>query len=326
MRARWKRAMVAAAAVVAALLTGAVLTTVNPVLPRRFPQSITVSPAELRHDVETLVEVGRYRDILRPEVLATAADWIRERWESAGFVVEEQPFDVGGTTYRNLVLSYGPADAPLVIAGAHYDVCGEQDGADDNASGVAAILALARLLALHRPVVSNRILLVAFCLEEPPSFRTPAMGSAVHARALREREARVKAMIALEMLGYYSDQPHSQTFPVAALGLVYPRTADFIGVVGDLGSLGLTRAVKARMAGASSVPVWSINAPAAVPGVDFSDHLNYWAEGYPAVMVTDTAFYRNPNYHLPSDTADTLDYERLAEVVKGLYATLVTLE
>jgi hypothetical protein len=326
MRARWKRVVLAVAAVVVGAVGSGALVLTNPALPRSFEHPIEVSPADLRHHVEGLIAVGRYRDFRQPEVLARAADWIRGQWEATGHAVEEQPFEVEGNTYRNLILAHGPAGAPLLVVGAHYDVCGEQDGADDNASGVAAILELARLLAAHRPQLERQIMLVAFCLEEPPNFRTPNMGSAVHARSLREQGARVEAMLALDMLGYYSDEPGSQGYPVSALGLIYPSRADFISVVGDLGSLGLTRAVKARMAGASEVPVWSINAPRAIPGIDFSDHQNYWAEGYPAVMVTDTAFYRSPNYHQASDTADTLDYERLAEVVKGLYATIVTLD
>jgi Zn-dependent M28 family amino/carboxypeptidase len=184
---------------------------------------------------------------------------------------------------------------------------------------------LARLLAEHRPPVTRRIEFVAFTLEEPPFFRTDAMGSAVHARSLRQRGVPVAAMVCLEMVGYFSDQPRSQRFPMPGLGLLYPNTGNFVAVVGNLGGRRLTRDIKARMAGACAVPVHSINAPTLVPGVDFSDHINYWREGLPAVMITDTAFYRNPNYHLPSDTADTLDYERMAEVVKGLYSAVCSL-
>jgi Zn-dependent M28 family amino/carboxypeptidase len=213
----------------------------------------------------------------------------------------------------------------VVVVGAHYDVCGDQDGADDNASAVAAMLELARLLAERRPTVARRIDLVAFTLEEPPFFRTDDMGSAVHARSLRQRGVRVAAMVCLEMVGFFSDRPHSQGFPVPGLSLLYPSTGDFVAVVGNLGSRRLTREIKTRMAGACAVPVHSINAPAVVPGVDFSDHLNFWLEGFPAVMITDTAFYRNPNYHLPSDTAETLDYDRMTEVVKGLYSAVCAL-
>jgi hypothetical protein len=173
--------------------------------------------------------------------------------------------------------------------------------------------------------VSHRIELALWPLEEPPNYRTPSMGSAVHARSLAEGGVRVGGMICLEMLGYFSDEPGSQSFPIPGMGLVYPSRGNFIAVVGNGSSRSFTREVKARMAGATELPVKSINAPALVPGVDFSDHYNFWKQGWDAVMITDTAFYRNPHYHQMSDTPDTLDYERLAHVVTGVYAAITTL-
>jgi hypothetical protein len=211
------------------------------------------------------------------------------------------------------------------VVGAHYDVCGEQPGDDDNASAVAAVLELARLLERHRPDVAHRLELALWPLEEPPNFRTPAMGSAVHARRLADGEVPVGGMICLEMLGYFSDRPGSQSFPVPGMGLLYPSRGNFIAVVGNGPSWRLTREVKARMDGATELPVRSINAPALVPGVDFSDHFNFWRQGWKAVMITDTAFYRNPNYHQLTDTPDTLDYGRMARVVTGVYAAATTL-
>jgi hypothetical protein len=296
---------------------------VNPAEPIPFEGSVEVDPDDLRCHVEALTGVGGYRSYEHPEVLDRAADVIRSRWREAGYEVEEQPFEINGTTYRNLIVSHGPEGAPVVVIGAHYDVCGDQDGADDNASAVAAVIELARMLARYRPQLDHRIEIVAFTLEEPPFFRTRAMGSHVHARSLRDRGVEVTAMICLEMIGYFSDVPGSQGFPIPGLGLLYPRTGNFIAVVGNTGGRRLTREVKSLMAGACAVPVHSINAPALVPGLDFSDHRSYWKNGFPAVMVTDSAFYRNPNYHLPSDTADTLDYARMAEVTKGLYAAII---
>jgi Zn-dependent M28 family amino/carboxypeptidase len=239
--------------------------------------------------------------------------------------VEVQPFKFGGRQFRNFLAHYGPADAPILVVGAHYDVCGEQSGADDNASAVAGLLELARLFGRHRPEVSHRIELALWPLEEPPNFRTENMGSAVHADSLAKRKADVSGMISLEMLGYFSDEPGSQTYPAPGMGLLYPSRGNFISVVGNGSSWGFTRRVKARMAGATELPVRSINAPASVPGVDFSDHLNFWVHGWNAVMITDTAFFRNPNYHEITDTADTLDYQRMAHVVTGVYAALTTL-
>jgi hypothetical protein len=165
--------------------------------------------------------------------------------------------------------------------------------------------------------------LVAFSLEEPPYFRTPQMGSAVHANSLRDQGIPVKAMISLEMIGYFSDASNSQHFPAAILKAFYPSQGNFVGVVGTLSEGLLARRMKATMRAASLLPVHSINAPTLVPGIDFSDQLSYWKAGYPAVMITDTAFYRNPNYHTEGDTAGTLDYKRMAMVVDGLYAALM---
>jgi hypothetical protein len=309
--------------VVAAVLAARFL--VNPVEPRPFDREVRADPERLRRHVEALTRLGGFRNPEHPEVLDRAADYIRSQWQSVGFEVTDQPFEVNRSTYRNLIVGYGPAGAPLVVVGAHYDVAGNQYGADDNASAVAAVIELARLLASGQPTVDRRIELVGYCLEEPPFYRTRSMGSWHHAASLRDRGADVAAMICLEMIGYFSDRPRSQRFPLPGLGLLYPRTGDFIAVVGNLRGRSLTREVKARMAGACAVPVHSINAPALMPGVDFSDHWGYWRHGFPAVMVTDTAFYRNPNYHLPSDTADTLDYDRMAEVVRGVYAAMTTI-
>jgi hypothetical protein len=298
---------------------------VNPARPLPFERDIRIDEDSLRKHVGRIASTTDFRSFEHPDVLDRAASYIRGYWQSVGFDVVEQAFEVGGVSYRNLIAGYGPDQAPLVVVGAHYDVCGDQPGADDNASAVAALLELARLLATDRPEVGRRIELVAYSLEEPPFYRTPDMGSWVHASGLRDRDARVVAMMCLEMVGYFSDRPGSQKFPLPGLGLLYPRAGDFIAVVGNLSGRGLTRNVKAAMAGACTVPVHSINAPALVPGLDFSDHWSYWKHGFEAVMVTDTAFYRNPHYHLPSDRPETLDYRRLAQVVRGVYAATLAL-
>ncbi len=298
---------------------------VNPTRPRPFDRTVGVDEPALRGHVEALSSLGGFRSFEYPGVLDRTAAYIRDVWEEVGLEVTEQPFEVLGNTYRNVAAAYGPDRASVVVVGAHYDVCGDQDGADDNASAVAALLELGRLLTVDRPPIERRIELVAFSLEEPPFFRTASMGSWQHAASLHDRRVDVAAMICLEMVGYFSDSPGSQAFPIPGLGLLYPRTGNFIAVVGNLGGRRLTREVTSRMAGACDVPVHSINAPALVPGLDFSDHWSYWRHGFPAVMVTDTAFFRNPNYHLPSDTADTLDYRRMGEVVRGVYAAMVGL-
>jgi hypothetical protein len=315
-------AAVVAVGLLALLVAALLVAVVNPALPRPSPHRLEPDEARLRRHVAALAAIQPARSIDHPESLAAAVELITTAFSDLGLAVAEQTWEHDGETYRNLVTSLGPADAPVLVVGAHYDVCGDQPGADDNASGVAALLELARLLVVHRPELPRRLELVAYCLEEPPTFRTPAMGSAVHARALAASGAAVEGMLSLEMVGYFSGEPRSQAYPVAALGLVYPRRGDFVAVVGDLSGRPFVRRVKGLMAGASPLPVWSINAPASIPGIDFSDHANYWREGFQAAMVTDTAFYRNPHYHQPTDTPNRLDYRCLGDVVRGLYAVV----
>jgi len=207
------------------------------------------------------------------------------------------------------------------VVGAHYDVAGEQPGADDNASGVAGLLELARLLKGQS--FRQRVELVFYTNEEPPFFRTPYMGSAIHARSLAESGKRASLMLSLECIGYFSDEPGSQDHPVRLLNAIYPTTGNFISLVGFYEDGDVSRQVKTAMKSASDLPVYSINAPSFVVGVDFSDHLNYWNEGFVGMMVTDTAFYRNKAYHTPRDTADRLDYGRMAKVVDGVRAVVM---
>ena len=284
---------------------------------------VRVAPERLEAHVRALSEEFAPRDAAHPEGLERAAAYVRGAFESAGGAVSEQPYEVGGRVYRNVVASFGPGTRERVVVGAHYDAAGPLPGADDNASGVAGLLELARLLGASPPPL--RVELVAFTLEEPPFFRSAEMGSAVHARALRRQGVAVRAMISLEMIGYFSDREDGQQFPSPALKLFYPSRGDFIAVVGKFDQGRLVRRVKRAMLGAAPLPVYSINAPRSVPGIDFSDQMNYWEAGYDAVMITDTAFYRNPNYHTARDTAGTLDYRRMAMVVEGVYAAALDL-
>ncbi|HJX29786.1 MAG TPA: M28 family peptidase [Thermoanaerobaculia bacterium] len=279
-------------------------------------------PARLESHVRTLVGSFGPRDEEHPENLERVAAWIRGELERAGGTVADQPFQVGGATYRNVSALFGPDTRDRIVVGAHYDTAGPLPGADDNASGVAGLLELARLLGTS--TLKKRVELVAYPLEEPPYFASGEMGSAFHARALKAQGVRVRAMICLEMIGYFSDAPGSQEFPVAALRAVYPSTGNFILVTGKPGQGGLVRRVTKRMRrGAAPLDVRSIVAPASLPGVDFSDHRNYWAQGWDAVMVTDTAFYRNPSYHTARDTPEKLDYGRMARVVDGVHAAVL---
>ena len=279
-----------------------------------------VSAQRLETHVRMLSETLVPRDAAHPENLDRVAAYIRQAFAHSSATVIDQPFQVNTRTYRNVVARYGPETKERVIVGAHYDAASPFPGADDNASGVAGLLELAALL--EKSDLPHTVELVAYALEEQPFFRTPQMGSAVHANALQREGVRVRAMFSLEMIGYFTDAADTQQFPLALLSWWYPSTGNFIAVVGKLGQGRLVRRVQHAMAQANSLPVFSLTAPRFLRGVDFSDHASYWQVGYPAVMITDTAFYRNPHYHTKTDTADTLDYQRMAQVVAGVYAAV----
>ena len=306
------------------LLAGAWALVTQPVLSRRGGSPGTaVEPARLEAHVRMLSETLSPRDEQHPENLDRVAAYIRGEFERArAGEVAEQPYPAGGRTYRNVIARFGPDTRERVVVGAHYDAAGPHPGADDNASGVAGLIELAYLLGQAELPV--RVEVVAYSLEEPPYFRTESMGSAVHAASLKKQGVPVRAMFCLEMIGYFSDAPGSQSFPTPALKPFYPSEGNFITVVGGPRQGALVRRVKTAMRGAAApLAVHSINAPTAVPGIDFSDHGSYWKAGYDAVMITDTAFYRNPNYHTARDTADTLDYRRMAMVVRGVHAAVL---
>jgi len=283
----------------------------------------TVDPSRLQVHVHKLSVELSPRDESHIENLDRVAAYIKDEFSQTTSSISEQPYRVQGKSYRNVIARFGPETEERIVVGAHYDTAGPLPGADDNASGVAGLIELARLLGRQPPAM--RVELVAFTLEEPPYFNTTGMGSSVHAKSLRNENVRVRAMISLEMIGYFSDAPGSQNFPAGFLGALYPSTGNFIAVVGRMSDWSLVRSTKGAMRRASPLPVYSINAPRVVTGVDFSDQLNYWEAGYSAVMITDTAFFRNHNYHTEHDTAEKLDYKRMAMVVEGVYAAVVEL-
>ena len=282
-----------------------------------------INPETLRTHVEVLSNRFVPRDDDHPQNLHKVAQYIATELRSTSARVSDQEFTVDSTAYKNVIAEYGPESPDIIVVGAHYDTAGDQPGADDNASGVAGLLELGRLLS--RVTLRSKLVLVAYALEEPPHFRTENMGSAVHAKSLRERGVSVKLMISLEMIGYFSDNENSQSFPIGLLRLFYPSRGNFILVVDKVFS-NHARQVKKWMSAASDLPVYSINAPSIIPGVDFSDHLSFWNQGYPAVMVTDTAFYRNNAYHSRMDTADRLDYGKMAKVINGIFTYVIETE
>jgi Zn-dependent M28 family amino/carboxypeptidase len=272
----------------------------------------------LEGDVRRLASEIGPRHVGQPERLNQAAQFIEASLQGAGFAsVERQTFTVRGVTCANLAVERPGASAPneILVVGAHYDTDPFTPGADDNASGVAALLALAR--AFVNTTQPRTIRFVAFVNEEMPHFYTQDMGSFRAARRSRERGENIVGMLSLESIGYYSTVAHSQRYP-AALGAIYPDTGDFIGFVSNLRSRGLLRRAVQAFRRHAEFPTEAAALPAFVPGVAWSDHWAYWKHGYPAIMVTGTAPFRNPNYHRMTDTPDTLDYDRLTRVVSGL--------
>ncbi|GAB4256700.1 M28 family peptidase [Deferrisoma sp.] len=272
----------------------------------------------LRAHVEELaVRIGP-RSAEEPEALARAREYIAGILRDAGYVPRYQDVPYGGRTYHNVIATLPGRDeaAGVVVAGAHYDTVWGTPGADDNASAVAVLLEAAKALAGRR--FRLPVEFAFFTLEEPPVFPSRAMGSAVYASALRATGREVAAMLCLEMVGYYPGSQGRQAFPFPLMGWFYRSVPDFVAVVGNWRSRGLVREVAAAFRAASALPVETLAAGRFVPGIDFSDHRWFWAMGWPAVMVTDTAFYRNPHYHRPTDTPDTLHYGAMAELVEGV--------
>jgi Iap family predicted aminopeptidase len=278
--------------------------------------------ARLRRHVAVLAgDVGE-RNVWRPAALHAAADYVRGELGAFGLDVGAQAYEAYGVRCENLEVAIPGRCDEVVLAGAHYDTVPGSPGADDNASGVAGLIEIARALAGLRP--ERTVKLVAFVNEEAPFFYFGEMGSKVYARAARRRGDDIRVMLSLEMLGCYSSAPRSQTYP-PVLKWFYPDRGNFIGFVSNLRSRRELRETVRAFRASSDFPAESLASPAFVPGVSWSDQLSFWRAGYPGVMVTDTAFHRNPHYHQPSDTPETLDYPSMARVVEGLHGAIARL-
>jgi Zn-dependent M28 family amino/carboxypeptidase len=271
--------------------------------------------AHVRHLSQTIGE----RHFRRPDALAAACDYIRSQLRPVGVEWKEQPFHVQGQSFVNIEAVVRGAqettqEPGCVVVGAHYDTVEGTPGADDNASAVAALL---ELVAAQKDPPRRTLRFVFFANEEPPFFPDSGMGSAAYASSLRQKEIDVHVMISLEMLGYYCDKPHSQRYP-PGLSPFYGDRGNFIGFVSNLRSRKRMHEVKRAFLASSRFPCESLAAPQWTVIVGLSDHRSFWKQGYPALMVTDTAFMRNPHYHRSTDTADTLDYTRFAQVTEGM--------
>jgi len=275
---------------------------------------------EVRYLSETIGE----RNVWRKESLIAVVNYLRGNLQQAGYAVTERAYRVEGQEVSNVEVSVTGADgtADTVVVGAHYDTVAGTVGADDNATGVAAVLELARKFRGSKP--RKNIRFVFFVNEEPPFFQKNRMGSVVYAQQLRRENVSVSAMISLEMLGFYSDAPGSQKYP-ALLSLFYPSRGNFVAFVGNSESRNLVRRSIRAFRESTSFPSEGIAAPSDWPGIGWSDQWSFWQEKYPAIMITDTALFRYPYYHTPLDTVDRLDFARMARVVEGVDRVLESL-
>ena len=285
----------------------------------------TTNTQNLYNHVDFLTSLRPYRNYQNLGSLQQCVEYICEQFEGYGFTPRLQPWETRGNTYNNVIASYQPEKPKKLIVGAHYDVCGDQPGADDNASAVAGLLETARLIAENQPNLDYGIELVAYCLEEPPFFLTKSMGSYVHAQSLFDAQTDVLGMICYEMIGYFSEEPNSQPFPIPELAELYPSVGNFIIVVGIDEYQSFVNQVHQLMAKDANIDVQKISFPDADDLAGLSDHRNYWGFGYPALMINDTSFIRNDNYHKPSDTIDTLDFDKMTAVVDASYQAIVNL-
>ncbi len=276
---------------------------------------------ELRAHVHSLAEVFGERNVEHPDPYRRAAEYIAAQLGSFGYAVDRQSYTgsspAGPVGLQNIVVHRPGAEtaSEIVVVGAHYDSVAGSPGADDNASGVAALLVIAHRFAGKTP--SREVRFVAFANEEPAAFKTEEMGSLVYARACRERGDRIAAMLSLETMGYFSDDEGSQQYPFP-FGLLYPSKGNFIAFISDRDSAPLVRRAVASFRKVARIPSEGGAVPRFVPGVGWSDHWAFWQNGYPAIMITDTAPFRNPHYHTAQDTPGTLDYDRFAHAIVGV--------
>lgn len=265
--------------------------------------------------VDRLSNMEQSRNIRTKPYLDTAAFYIENILKKQGYEFKRQEYRVRGKTVWNIITSIGTG--PLVVLGAHYDVAWEQPGADDNASGVAGLLEISRILRENKDILKNKFEIAFYTLEEPPHYGTNQMGSYVHASSLYHNEVDVTLMVVLEMIGYFSNEK-IQEYPIGLLKLFYPKTADYIAVVSNYRSRGYMKDATKAIEKGANIKVCHLAAPSWIPGIDFSDHQNFWGYKYKAIMITNTSFYRNENYHRFTDHIKTLDFDRMSEVVKGV--------
>lgn len=296
------------------------------------PKPARGRPIETRlyDDVAFMTGLIPHRNHLNTESLEKVVRRVRKTFERAGLQVILQTWVAGGRTYTNVVGVYNPNGKQTLVVGAHYDVCGDQPGADDNASAVAGLLELARRVGRDRPTLPYRVEFVAYCLEEPPYFGSQQMGSYIHAKSLSDGGVDVIGMICLEMIGYFDDRPGSQIKPSNSTGdgridgiEHIGDVGDFIAVVGIREHDAFNARIHALMSDDAGIDVHRVEFSHGLGLASMSDQRSYWPFGFPALMINDTSFLRNPHYHQDTDTIDTLNFEKMAHVVEAVHKAVV---
>jgi Peptidase family M28 len=287
------------------------------------PEEVTLRE-ELRDDVQRLAgEIGE-RNMWHYPQLNAAADFIEDSFARAGLHPRRDSYELRGQACHNIDAEISGASPEIILIGAHYDSVFGSPGANDNGSGVAALLALARRFA--GKTSHHTLRFVAFVNEEPPYFLSGEMGSLVYAGRCKARGEKIAAMISLETIGYFSDAPNSQVYPSRALGAFYPKVGNFIGFVSNVHSRTLLRRAIALFRKHAKIPSEGAALPWFIPGVSWSDQWSFWKQGYPGIMITDTAPFRYPYYHSANDTPDKLDYDRFTLVVSGMEKVIAGLD
>jgi len=275
----------------------------------------------IKKHLTAITKTDGFRNYKNLEVLNLVAQYIYDDFSKYSKEVKFQEYEVDGNIYKNVICNFGPQDAETIVVGAHYDACGNQEGADDNASGVVGLLELARML--EGKELTYKIELVAYSLEEPPFFRSHQMGSFVHAKSLIDNKTKVYGMLCLEMIGYFDDAKGSQDYPVGLMSIFFGKRGNYISLVNKFGKGTFARKFKRKFKKQKLIETKGIVAPTFVQGIDFSDHRNYWKFGISSTMVTDTAFYRNKHYHKKTDTMDRLDIFKMGQVIDSVYNALI---
>ena len=279
---------------------------------------------ELRSHVSMLaIKIGE-RNLLHYDKLQQAAHYIKTNLQQSGYAVRSQEYQVEGRVCENIEVEVPGTTNPkeILLIGAHYDSVEGSPGGNDNGTGVGAVLALARLFSQAK--ASRTLRFVTFVNEEPPYFQTPGMGSWVYAQRSRERGEQINAMFSLETIGYFSEAPGSQQYP-APLGLLYPSTGNFIAFVSNIKNGDLVQRVVGNFREHATVPSEGTAMWEGLPGIGWSDHWAFWEAGFPALMVTDTALFRDPFYHTAKDTPHHIQYEPFTRVVAGLKEVILDL-